>query len=194
MKKTLTTLLTLLILLSLLTSCTTPVAPPDGGDTSGEETTAEQGANALTTPAEWTPEVKAFWDDFLDGKTAQPEKVTAYSHSMLSSTMAHPEEITDAAEITALLTKLRECNAYLTNPVSCGEMLFMRTRYVTWNTENGSFLLFVGVGFLAEGNTQDKDLYCLSLSLKEGEQTYTTTFELTSEQYSELQQKLNWGS
>ena len=197
MKKTLTTLFTLLILLSLLTSCTTPVAPPEG-DGTGTSDTTEQSTEAQTDPFftvdEWVPEVKAFWDGFLDGTTAQPETVSITKYSVFSSTRAQPEDITDASKIAAILTALRESNAALTKPISYPYVFYTDSKSVTWSTENGSFCFLIGCASPIEGGTLAGSFYCLILTLTEGNLNYITPFEVTSEQYSELQQKLNWGS
>ena len=194
MKKAFTILLTLLLLAGLLVSCTTPDAPPEG-DGTGTSDTTEQSTEAQTdsffTPSEWSPEVKAFWDAFLDGTTAQPETISITCYSVFSSTMEQPEDITDASKISAILTALRESNSALTKPVSYPTAIGTDSKSVTWSTENGSFRFFIGHASPIEGGTLAGSFYCLSLTLTEGEQNFTTSFELTSEQYSTLKQKLS---
>jgi len=197
MKKTLTVLLALLLLLSLLASCTTPDAPPQG-DGTGEGDTTEQSTEAQTdpffTPAEWWPKVKEFWDALLAGEATMPEKVTATDYWSLSSQFPKSEDVTDTEQIAAILDAIKACDAYLTKPVSNPDYLFTNVRGVSWDTENGSFLFFVAYTPYAEDGVKIKDVYCLGLSLQApagGMQAFTTSFELTSEQYSTIRQALN---
>lgn len=197
MKKTITILLTLLLLLSLLASCTTPDAPPQG-DGTGEGDTTEQITEAQTdpffTPAEWSPEVKEFWDALLAGEATMPEKVTFSDFWLYSSQFPKGEDITDAEQIAAILDAIKACDAYLTKPVSHPDYLFTNVRGVSWDTENGSFLFSVAYTPYAEDGVKVKDVYCLGLVLiapAGGMQAFTTSFELTNEQYSTIKQALN---
>ncbi len=197
MKKTLTVLLTLSLLLSLLASCTTPDAPPQG-DGTGEGDTTEQSTEAQTdsffTPTEWSPEVKEFWDTLLAGEATMPEKVTATDYWSLSSQFPKGEDVTDTEQIAAILDAIKACDAYLTKPVSHPDYLFTNISGVSWDTENGSFLFAVAYTPLPEDGGGFKNVYCLSLSLLApagGMQAFTTSFELTNEQYSTVKQALN---
>lgn len=197
MKKTITVLLTLLLLLCPLVSCTTPDAPPQG-DGTGEGDTTEQSTEAQTdpffTPAEWSPKVKAFWDALLAGETAIPEKVTATDYWVYSSQFPKGEDVTDAEQIAAILDAIKASGAYLTKPVSHPDYLFTNISGVSWDTENGSFLFSIAYTPLVEDGVKIKDVYCLGLSLQApagGTQAFTTSFELTSEQYSTIRQALN---
>lgn len=191
MKKTLTALLTLLLLLSLLASCTTPDAPPQGDET-GENDTTEQSTEAQTdpffTPAEWSPEVKEFWDALLAGEATMPEKVTATDYWSLSSQFPKGEDVTDAEQIAAILDAIKSCNSYLTQPVTTANLLFLdSSKTICWDTEDGVFI-FVVQYILPAAN---EIIYTASIGLQRGETVCSTSFELTSEQYTSLMQALN---
>ena len=120
--------------------------------------------------------------------------MTATDYWVFSSQFPEDKDITDAEQIEAILDAIKASGAYLTKPVSHPDYLFTNISGVSWGTGNGSFLFSIAYTPLVEDGVKVKDVYCLVLALiapAGGPQAFTTSFELTSEQYSTIRQALN---
>ncbi len=136
---------------------------------------------------EWSAEVKTFWDALLAGKIAMPEKVTVTDWSTLSSQSPQDKSITNAEQIAAIFDTIKASNVNLTRPVTATVIYSSdQSKYIRWDTEDGSFGFFVG-----GAPVMIPDFGFVMLKLQKGENSYATTFELTGEQCTALMQALN---
>ncbi len=192
MKKLTVLLLLLSMLLCAFASCQQPDVPPvDSDSETGSESESESESESTkpeSTPSEWNPELKAFWDSFIAGEKGNPSAVEKNTINPLSAQMPSSSTVTDEAKLATYVSAFAKIDAELTTPVTCNVKEWMVHNQTSYGLTLGDQeLIFVRDSYLVSGEYVN----LVRVFLKDGDTQYGTTFQVTKEQSSAISAALS---